>query len=138
MAGEPQKEVAFEEVAFDARAVADLSRIAGMGEVDFAFYARSVAAGGHVCTGVFVNGARVGTVIWSLSDGPHGTALVVDELGAEATPGVDVVKAVEALTEALATHYGANAIRFITRRKGFLRALDNYELTYILERKNGL
>ena len=111
MAGEPQKEVAFEEVAFDARAVDE-----------------------NACADM----APGGTVIWLLSDGPHGTALVVDELGAEATPGVDVVKAVEALTEALATHYGANAIRFITRRKGFLRALDNYELTYILERKNGL
>lgn len=132
--GAVSPEITFRRAAW-CQAVEDhLAMIDGLTASDVAFYKAEHSANRRGLMGVWVDGARVGSLIWATSDEPRGRVFIIEEMGAKARR-CDLAGAANKMAHIFAEKVGAKHLRFMTRRPGMLRRMGGeYEISYMLEK----
>lgn len=123
---------------WDGRARADLGRIRDFRPRDLAVLRRHVEAGRWFLFAIEADGRRVGSLVWSVEvEGDGEKSLIVNGIGAEPVPGLDVVALVLAEFEAMGRKIGARALRFWTSREGLRARMERagFSRRYVMERE---
>lgn len=129
--------VTFPRIDWDAATERHLGLIAGETEAGLVHYREEVEAGRMALHGVVVDGWRAGTIAYMVDHDLVGRVLFVTGMGAETTSGISLAKvASDTFLPAVARDLKCVAIRFWTRRKGFVRKLQDagFEPIYVMEK----
>lgn len=115
---------------------ADLRMIAMHDEDDIAAFREQVMCGAMDVIALQSDGARIGSVVWSVTQEYAGPVLVINALAAKPVPGVCVVTDIHNRMADLARVSGCRAMRCWTKRAGLVRKLESKTWTraaYVLE-----
>lgn len=131
-------DVTYEPIAWDNAARSHLGRIAGETESALDHYQSAVDQGQMSLHGVFLNRSRVGSITTMIDHDFIGRVLFVTGMGAEPVNGVSLTHdAAQVFLPALAQSLECKALRFWTRRAGFVRALEleGFKPVYVMEKE---
>ena len=129
-------EVAFTEIEWDQEAIKHLRLIDGMRLPVIQKYAQAVKSGERVLVGIYVNGRRIGSLIWSLEDECGKRVFSLDEVGAMPADEGAIADSVATFANEIAKTHKADLIRVLTARPGLVRLYrDGWKVSYVLERE---
>lgn len=137
MADRKTPSVTYPRIGWDGAAERHLGLIAGETEAGVAHYREEVSAGRMALHGVLLDGWRAGTITYMIDHDLAGRILFVTGMGAESTKGINLGQ--HACTEFLPAkgrELECVAVRFWTRRAGFIRVLqsEGYSPIYVMEK----
>jgi len=125
----------FDAAAWSDQVAADLTRIADVSARDLAIFRDRTEAGDFQCLELRHQGARVGSVLWSVEQEADGCSLVINAAAVEPVAGIDVTRELHARFMNLAKAVGARAVLCWTQRPGLVRKLESLGATrrYVME-----
>lgn len=129
--------VTYPQIAWDAAARSHLSLIAGETPAALDHYQSAVDRGEMTLHAIEVDGQRIGSITYMLDRDFVGDVLFVTGMGAQPVDGVSLTHdACNVFLPAIAEALGCKAIRFWTRRDGFVRALSDlgFAPIYVMEK----
>lgn len=129
--------VSYPQIKWDDAARSHLSKIAGETAAALDHYHSAVNNGTMTLHAIEVEGQRVGSLSYMMDQDFVGDVLFVTGMGAEPVEGVNLTRdACAIFLPALAKSLGCKAIRFWTRREGFVRALSDHGFApvYVMEK----
>lgn len=112
----------FQKVAWCDRARVDLERIADVSKRDLEIFRGGVESGRFCLFSIISEGARLGSVVWSLEHEPDGLNVVVNAAAVEG--GARVFEALWDAFTTLARSIGAATVTCWTERPGLARKLE--------------
>mgnify|MGYP000586723427 CR=1 FL=1 len=129
--------VSYRAIEWDAAAKSHLGLIAGETDAGLAHYEAAINNGEMSLMAVDFEGQRVGSLSYMLDHDLCGKVLFVTGMGAHPVEGVSLAQdACARFLPELAKEKDCAAIRFWTRREGFVKALEQegYAPIYVMEK----
>ncbi len=130
-----QPEITLRGAKFDARAVADISRVNGFDSQDADHFRDGVASGLYTLLAVEIDDIRRGSIVlsWEYDDAP---VLFCNVLAVDHVHNAEIVPALVDMIAEFAKVKGAGRLRFWTRRPGLVRITEKlgFARNYVMER----
>lgn len=102
----------------------DLYRIIGHDAAEVEAFRAQIEDGEMQALAVFADGARIGSLVWSIAHEHKGRVCVLNALAADPVKGVSLTVEIVERFKALGAALGCVELRAWTRRQGMVRVLE--------------